>query len=155
MLLAFDLIANWCWKEQRSLLPMNQLYILFLIFYINFFKREFWIFSNEHFDRLHSTKFSIATREFYIWEALCQVKHPCRPFSLTLTLILLSIQLSATEFFFHQFFICSEQFLFCLFFFCYLQCLLDISASLFQPSPYKLFSLEGWGQVAGQMNCKC
>ena len=117
MLLAFDLIANWCWKEQRNLLPMNQLYILFLIFYINFFKREFWIFSNEHFDRLHSTKFSIATREFYIWEALCQVKHPCRPFSLTLTLILVSIQLSATEFFFHQFFICSEQFLFFLFFF--------------------------------------
>ena len=77
VLLAFDFIANWYWKKQRNLLAMNYLYILFLIFYITFFKREFWIFSTEHFDRLHSTKFSIATREFYIWEALCQVKHPC------------------------------------------------------------------------------
>ena len=53
--------------------------VFFTIFYMNFFKREFWIFSNEHFDRLHSTKFSIATREFYIWEAilLTSLKHHC------------------------------------------------------------------------------
>ena len=29
-------------------------------------------------DRLHSTKFSIATRDFYIWKALCRVKYPCK-----------------------------------------------------------------------------
>ena len=33
--------------------------------FFKFFKRVFWIFSNEHFDRLHFTKFSKATREFY------------------------------------------------------------------------------------------
>ena len=32
----------------------------------NFFKRVFWIFSNEHLDRLHFIEFSVATRKFYI-----------------------------------------------------------------------------------------
>ena len=33
--------------------------------FFKFFKRVFWIFSNEHFDRLHFTKLTVAAREFY------------------------------------------------------------------------------------------
>ena len=49
----------------------------FFFCFVFFFYRELWRFSIEHFDRLHSIKFSLTTRNFYIWEVLYQEKHPC------------------------------------------------------------------------------
>ena len=85
MLRAFDFIPNLSWKKQRNLLAMNLLYILlyitfvihktvihktFIIHYIIFFKKDFWIFWSEHFDRLHSTNDQVLyiNKGDYIWE---------------------------------------------------------------------------------------
>ena len=51
-------------------------------FFLNMFffskkKKSFGYFQMNILTRLHPTRFSIATREFYIWEVLCQIKHPC------------------------------------------------------------------------------
>ena len=48
-----------------------------LAIYTAFSKYFTYIFLKESFDRFYSTKFSKTTEEFYIWEVLCQVKHPC------------------------------------------------------------------------------
>ena len=41
-------------KAKKSASYGLAIYNAFLkIFYMNFFRREFWIFSNEHFDRLN------------------------------------------------------------------------------------------------------
>ena len=68
MLLGFDLIANCNWEiaKKPASYELAIRTIFFYIFYIHYFKRDFWILSNEHFDRRHYTKFSIVTREFYI-----------------------------------------------------------------------------------------
>ena len=76
LVLAFDFIGNGKAKK-----PASYKLAIHTVFFLNilhkFYKIVFWKFSNEHFE-LHFTKFSVATREFYIiWEALCQLKHPC------------------------------------------------------------------------------
>ena len=64
---------------EKARKPACYAYCFLLIFYINFLKREFWIFSNEHFDRLHYTNDQVlyGNKGDYIWEALYQVKDPC------------------------------------------------------------------------------
>ena len=65
---------------EKAKKPASYELAIHTVFFLNIlrkcFKRVLWIFSNEYFDRLHFTKFSIATREFYIWEVFISSKKP-------------------------------------------------------------------------------
>ena len=116
-----------------------QLYCFFQIFYVNLFKREFWISLNEYFERLfHQVLYNnkdVLYLRSYVKQNILGNNSAKKNFSLTLALILLSIQFSATEIFLQQFNICGEK-------------MFDRLASLFQRSSFNHFN---WKVVARQL----